>query len=82
MTTNLLVYAGLNSNSLKKTLRSNASESKRLLRDMREHSITKLILGHALRENNLTKRITSLLSGERKKKGKIHLNNCKQIADI
>ena len=28
----------------------------------------KFILGHALRENNLKKRITSLLSGERRKK--------------
>ena len=43
----------------------------------RERSGIKFKLGHALRENNLTKRITSLLSGERKKK-KMRTNNCKQ----
>ena len=43
-------------------------------------SITKFILGYALRENNLTKRITLLLAGERKMK--MHLNNFKQTADI
>ena len=34
----------------------------------RERSRIKFKLGHAIRENNLTKRITSLQSGEKKKK--------------
>ena len=45
---------------------------------IRERSGIKFNLGHALRENNLTKRITSLLSGERKKKEDAY----EQIADI
>ena len=57
MTTNRLENAGFNSNSLGKTLRSNAPESKRLFHSIRERSITKFILGHALKENILTKRI-------------------------
>ena len=68
MTTNRLEYAGLNSNSLEKMLLSNAPGSKGLFHCIREGSITKFILGHALGENNLTKRMASLLSGERKKK--------------
>ena len=68
MTTNRLKNAGLNSNSLGKTIRSNAPDSKRLFHSIRERSITKFILGHALKENILTKRIASLLSIERKKK--------------
>ena len=68
MTTNRLENAGLNSNPLEKTLRSNAPELKRQFYRTRKHSGIKFKLGHALRENNLTKRITSLLSDERKKK--------------
>ena len=41
---------------------------KRLFHSIRERSITKIILSHALKENILTKPIASLLSGERKKK--------------
>ena len=77
MTTNLLVYAELNSNPLGKRLRSDAPESKRFFHCIREPSRTKFKLGYALGENNLTKRITSLLSGERKKK-----DAYEQIADI
>ena len=68
MTTNLLVYRGLNSNSLEKMLRSNAPELERQFYRTRERLGIKFKLRHTLRENNLTKRITSLLSGERKKK--------------
>ena len=42
-----------------------------------ESSGIKFKLGHVLRENNLTKRSTSLLSGERKKKKRS--NNCKRF---
>ena len=69
MTTNCVASAGLILNTIEKTLRSNAPELKELR--SRFHCIgerSKFILGHALRENNLTKRITSLLFGERKKK--------------
>ena len=52
MRTNQLENAGLKSNSLEKTLLSNALESKRLFHGIRELSITKFILGHVLRENN------------------------------
>ena len=48
-----------------KNASSNAPESKRFLHSIRD---IKFILGHALKENMLTKRIASLLSGERKKK--------------
>ena len=68
MTTNQLDNIGLNSNPLGKTPRSNAPESKRFFHSMRERSGIEFKLGHALRENSLTKRNTSLLSGERKKK--------------
>ena len=68
MTTNRLENAGLNSSPLEKTLRSNAPELERQFYRTRERSGIKFKLGHALRENNLTKRVTSLLSGERKKK--------------
>ena len=71
MTTNCVASAGLISNTIEKTLRSNAPELKELrsrFHRIGECSVTKFILGHALRENNLTKRITSLLFGERKKK--------------
>ena len=54
MTANLLVYVGLNSNPLGKTLRSDASESKRFFHCIREPSRTKFKLSHALEENNLT----------------------------
>ena len=64
MTSNRVANAELIWNPLERTLRSNAPESKRLFYRIRERSITKFILGHAFRENNLTKRITSLLSGE------------------
>ena len=79
MTTNQLENAGLNSNPQEKTLRSTAIRTSVL--STGERLGIKFKLGHALRENNLTKRITSLLSGERKKK-KMCRNNCKQIADI
>ena len=61
MITNRLDNAGLNSNSLEKTLRSNAPESKRLFHRIRERFIIKFLLGHALSENNLIKRIASFL---------------------
>ena len=77
MTTNLLVYAKLNSNPLGKTLRSDAPESKLFFHCVQEPSRTTFKLGDELKENNLTKRITSLLSGERKKK-----EGYEQIADI
>ena len=64
MTTNELENAGLNS----KTLRSNEPELERQFYRTRQHSGIKFKLGHALRKNNLTKSITPLLSGERKKK--------------
>ena len=78
MTANLLVYAELNSNPLGKTLRSNAPELTSLFHHMQQHSRIEFKLGHVLRENNLTMRVTSLLSGERKKKEDTY----KQIADI
>ena len=78
MTANLLVYAGLNSNPLEKALRSNAPELIRLFHHMREHLRIEFKLGHVLRENHLTKCVTSLLSGERKKKEHAY----EQIADI
>ena len=81
MMTNRLDNAELNSNSPEKTLRSTAPELDRQFYHKREHSGIKFELGHALRENNLTKRITSLMSGKRKK-NKMHMSNCKQIADI
>ena len=68
MTANLLVCVELNSNPLGKTLRSNGPESKSFFHCTREPLKTKFKLGHVLRENNLTKRIMLLLSGERKKK--------------
>ena len=68
MTTNRLDNAALNSNPLGKTLRLNGPKSKRFFNSILERSRIKFKLGYALRENNLTKRITSLLSGERKKK--------------
>ena len=68
MTTNRLENAGLNSNPLEKTLRFNAPELEHQFYSIRERLGIKLKLGHTLRENNLTKCITSLLSGERKKK--------------
>ena len=67
MTTNLLVYAGLNSNSQEKTLRLNVPESKHSFYRTRERSRIKFKLSHKLRENNSTKRNISLLSSERKK---------------
>ena len=68
MTTKRLENAGLNLNLLEKTLRSNAPELEFQFYRTRECSGIKFKLGHALRENNLTKRITSLLSGEKQKK--------------
>ena len=68
MTTNRLENAGFNSNPLEKTLRSNAPELERQFYRTKERSGIRFKLGHVLRENNLTKRIRSLLSGERKKK--------------
>ena len=56
MTTNLLVYAGLNSNSLERTLCLNVPKSKRSFYRTRERSRIKFKFGHTLRENNLTKR--------------------------
>ena len=75
MTTDRLENGGLNPNPQEKTLFSNAPELKRQFYRTREHSGIKFKLGHALRENNLTKRITSLLSGERNKKRKIRIKN-------
>ena len=74
MTTNRLDKAGLNSTPQKKTLRSNAPELERQFYRTREHLGIKFKLGHELRENNLTKCITSLLSGERKKKRCVRLS--------
>ena len=71
MTTNLLVYAELNSNPQGKTLRSDAPESKRFFHCIQKPLRTKFKLGHELRENNLTKCDTSLLSSARKKKKKM-----------
>ena len=68
MTTNRLDKAGLNSTPQKETLRFNVPELERQFYRTREHLGIKFKLGHELREKNLTKCITSLLSGERKKK--------------
>ena len=68
MTANFVVSCRLVWNPLEKTPRSNAPELKRVFCCIRERSVTKFTLGHALRENNSTKRITSLLSSERKGK--------------
>ena len=68
MTANRLENAGHNLNLLEKTLPSNAPELECQFYRTRERSGIKFKLGHALRENNLTKRITSLLSGEKQKK--------------
>ena len=55
MTTNRLENAGLNSNSLEKTLRCNAPELERQFCRTIECSGIKFKLGHALRENILDK---------------------------
>ena len=72
MTTNRLDNAGLNSNPLGKMLRSNAPESKRFFHSIRERLMINSYSVMRQKKNILTKRIASLLFGERKKKGKMH----------